>query len=405
MSGGPAPRCASMIRLVCSPVRRSTGASVSPAGRAAPCRDVREPPACTTTPPESVSEMSITLSKSSSSTPEERSSRGAPSSSGLVPSITSAFANESESRVPGRGISRAAARPAHSTDPSGAASEETETYPRSPETSPSRTVYSNDSSPVPEPETYEADPSDAPVSKASDGTPVTSTLCVNLTDTPTVWPMPYVPSSVWEPTPETTAGRNRDIMRITPLSSLSSSSWYGAPTAISAVPSLSRSPSTAIEEPMRSPPDRPGTSPNSTARLAVPSAFIRSTQPVPPPPERGAPAAMSGTPSRSRSPTPATDAPNQWSPEMAGPPPDESPILDADMTPVLLISRTWTAPLSAPDAPRPSSPGAPAAMSGTPLPSMSPTPATEYPSMSWSCRSRAWSRGTFIALHDGPPVP
>ena len=95
---------------------------------------------------------------------------------------------------------------------------------------------------------------------------------------------------------------------------------------------------------------------------------------------RGAPAAMSLTPSRFRSPTEATEEPNRSEAASSGPLAVLPVISTVRFTPpVGLISMTWTAPLSAP--PASSSPGAPAAMSGVPSPSTSPA-ATDAPNAS-----------------------
>ena len=172
-------------------------------------------------------------------------------------------------------------------------------------------MYSNDSSSVPEPDEYPACPSERPVSKSSRGVPVTETGSENSTVISTSLPMPYVLSGVGESTPITTAGRNPDITRTVPLLSFPSSSWRGAPTAISTAPSPFKSPSKETDEPNMSPADSPSAPLTWTACLAEPSAFINSTQPPPSLETPGAPTATSGTPSRSKSPIPDTDEPNR----------------------------------------------------------------------------------------------
>ena len=98
-----------------------------------------------------------------------------------------------------------------------------------------------------------------------------------------------------------------------------------------------------------------------------------------------APAAMSGTPLPSTSPTPATDEPNA-SPAARSGPPGAVPFTSAvrRTEPPLPMSITWTAPAFSANE---SSASAPAAMSGTPLPSMSPTPAADQPKLSPAARS------------------
>ena len=366
-------------------------------GSVAPARLVRESPACATIPPGSISDASISMSNSTVSVLSVRSNITGPAIMGLTLSITICFANESESRVPGRGRFKSAARSDHSTVPP--LSEDADTYPRSAETSPSRTIYSKTSSSVPEPDAYEASLSTAPVSSRKSGVPATATGSENLTAKSISSPMTYVPSGSSDPTLVTTAGRNCENRYAAPLSSFISSSCDGEPAAHSGAPSPSKSPNMAIDSPNVSV-DAPSAAPSETACLAEPSLFIKSIQP---PPAPGAPTAMSGIPSPSTSPAPDIDAPNLSLSDSAGPPPAVSPILWADKTPALSINSTCIAPLES--EPRPSSPGAPTAMSGTPLPSMSPTPATELPSMSPASTFNAWSRGTLIASYEGPRAP
>ena len=161
-----------------------------------------------------------------------------------------------------------------------------------------------------------------------------------------------------------------------------------APAAMSCIPSPSMSPRPAADEPNASPSDSEGPLAAelliSAVLFTVPSEFMNSTcsapLPLPPASSPGAPAAMSGTPSRSRSPTPASEEPNASPSESEGPLAVDELILAVLFTvPSVFMNMTWTAPLSLPPA---SSPGAPAAMSGTPSPSRSPMPAAEWPKLS-----------------------
>ena len=124
---GLAVRYASISSRVCSPVRRITSLVASASGSMAPARLVREPPECNTIPLALISDTSISSSNSMVSVPSERSSTTGLLISGLTPSICSDFENERESRTPGRGKSKDAARPDHATDPPDALNEETET--------------------------------------------------------------------------------------------------------------------------------------------------------------------------------------------------------------------------------------------------------------------------------------
>ena len=167
-------------------------------------------------------------------------------------------------------------------------------------------------------------------------------------------------------------------------------SSLSAPAATSCIPSPSMSPTPAAEEPKRTPSARPG--PLAVAELisavlfTVPSEFMNRTcsapLPFPPASSPGAPAAMSGTPSRSRSPMPATEWPN-WSTRPSDGPLGVEPFISAVLftVPSGLRNMTWTAPVLNPPA---SSPQAPAARSGTPSRSRSPMPATEDPKLSKS---------------------
>ena len=92
---------------------------------------------------------------------------------------------------------------------------------------------------------------------------------------------------------------------------------YGAPTARSGTPSPFRSPMAATDEPNLSPGSRTGPLEValfiSTVSRTVPSGFIMMTWRAPrsESPSYGAPTARSGTPSPSRSPTAAADAPKE----------------------------------------------------------------------------------------------
>ena len=89
---------------------------------------------------------------------------------------------------------------------------------------------------------------------------------------------------------------------------------------------------------------------------------------------------MSGIPSPSKSPAPETPEPNLSPSPKTGPPAVPEFISLAVLTvPSLFINRTCTAPLLLPPA---SSRGLPAAKSGTPSPSMSPTKETDLPKKS-----------------------
>ena len=162
----------------------------------------------------------------------------------------------------------------------------------------------------------------------------------------------------------------------------------GAPAARSGTPSPSRSPTAASEEPSLSPLASEGpldvVPSTAAARFTVPSE-LRNTKwtaplEIPPPPLNIEPEARSGVPSPSRSPMPATDDPNSLPLASEGPFGVDELISAVLFTvPSRFISSRWTAPRLPPPS---SSPGAPAARSGTPSPSMSPTPATDAPKLS-----------------------
>ena len=72
---------------------------------------------------------------------------------------------------------------------------------------------------VPEPETYPACLSVAPVSSSSAGVPVTLTGSENSTSMSITLPWPYWPSGVPEPTRQTNAGRISDMTCTAPVRS------------------------------------------------------------------------------------------------------------------------------------------------------------------------------------------
>ena len=116
-----------------------------------------------------------------------------------------------------------------------------------------------------------------------------------------------------------------------------------------------------------------------------------------------APTAMSGIPSPSASPMPATPEPNLSPSASVGPPPVPLAIfVISSMLPSGSIISTYTAPRSPPPA---SSYLAPTAMSGTPSPSISPMAATEYPNSPAPVRdSRVLSFPT-RAISRSSPLP
>ena len=178
----------------------------------------------------------------------------------------------------------------------------------------------------------------------------------------------------------------------------SPSSSPNAPTARSATPSRSRSPSGARDEPKKSPLVSCGPLAVeefiSAVLLTVPSGLRYSMWTVPasgyPRVALSAPAARSGTPSRSRSPTAASDDPNPSPIASTGPFSIEESISTVLFTvPVEVMRNRWTSPVTVlllmPGCPvRVLKPDAPAAMSAAPSPSTSPTRATDEPSASAS---------------------
>ena len=161
-----------------------------------------------------------------------------------------------------------------------------------------------------------------------------------------------------------------------------------APAARSGTPSPSRSPTAASEEPKKSLPASCGPlaleALISAVLFTVPSEFkySRWTAPAPGAPALSlvAPAARSGTPSPSRSPTAASEEPNSSLADSCGPLALEALISAVLFTvPSEFRYMMWTAPAC--EAPS-SSLLAPAARSGTPSPSRSPTDASEVPKRS-----------------------
>ena len=170
-----------------------------------------------------------------------------------------------------------------------------------------------------------------------------------------------------------------------PLAPSSPESSPGAPTAMSAVPSPSRSPMPATEVPNSSPSASDG--PLAVVEFISVVFFgppyecsvITCTAPrrFPPSSSPFAPTAMSGTPSPSTSPMPATEVPNSSSSASDGPFAVVELISVVFLiVPSEFIKSTCTAPLSElwPDAF-----SAPTAMSCTPSPSMSPIRDSDFP--------------------------
>ena len=150
------------------------------------------------------------------------------------------------------------------------------------------------------------------------------------------------------------------------------SSSPGTPTATSAVPSRSMSPSEATDRPKasaRAPPELSRSAKDAIVPFhsgALTPRRTTCTAPASgaPASSPGAPAAKSGAPSRSRSPIAARDEPNASPPASEGPLASEASISIACLTVPAEAKRSrWTAPASGAPA---SSPGAPAARSGAP---------------------------------------
>ena len=127
-------------------------------------------------------------------------------------------------------------------------------------------------------------------------------------------PCPYVPSAASDVTRNTVASLSMNSMCAAP----EPDAVPGAPIIRSATPSLFRSPASAADLPKLSEFARSGPlevrSSVSTVLFTLPSRFISMTwtapRPVPPESSPGAPTAISGIPSLSKSPMPDTDAPN-----------------------------------------------------------------------------------------------
>ena len=132
-------------------------------------------------------------------------------------------------------------------------------------------------------------------------------------------------------------------------------------------------------EPNMSPADRGASGPLSLSRTALPAdrPSMNSTYASPPIPADLAPTTRSADPSPSRSPMLATDEPNSWPAPGDGMPPAARPMsLELFRVPPESSSSRWSVPeLLA----GPSFDSAPAAKSGTPSPSKSPTAASDEP--------------------------
>ena len=161
-----------------------------------------------------------------------------------------------------------------------------------------------------------------------------------------------------------------------------------APTARSVTPSPSRSPSDATEAPKLSPSASVGLPlvplPIFTLLFTVPFAFSRSTctapRYVPPVSSRTAPTARSVTPSPSKSPSDATELPNESESVSVGPPFVPLAIFTLLATvPFAFSNSTCTAPRFVPPV---SSPVDPTARSVTPSLFKSPSNTTEAPKLS-----------------------
>ncbi len=166
-----------------------------------------------------------------------------------------------------------------------------------------------------------------------------------------------------------------------------------APTAMSSIPSPSRSPTPATAVPNSLPGSSPVRPPSAMlifcSSFTVPSEFRKSTQTVPvrgpPSSSLGAPAARSTTPSSSRSPMLATERPNMSSCPTPPPKPPSVMLIFwwALTVPSAFRKRIQTAPFMLPPS---SARGAPTAMSVIPSPSRSPRGATARPNSSRSAR-------------------
>ena len=153
------------------------------------------------------------------------------------------------------------------------------------------------------------------------------------------------------------------------------------PTARSFTPSRSMSPTSDNDVPNSSPNCIDGpllvVASMTAVRFAVPSELRNTKNTDPENPDCGAPAARSGTPSRSRSPRKATEWPN-LSPMRRDGPLVVDPLISlmSLIVPSAFSSTKCTTPVSS------ESPHAPTARSCAPLRSMSPTAASEAPNLS-----------------------
>ena len=225
---------------------------------------------------------------------------------------------------------------------------------------------------------------------ARSATPSRSRSPISATDEPNMSPRPSagalgVPAFMARDSEVPSAPRNS---RWTAPAFLAPVRSPAAPTARSSTPSRFRSPMPATDEPNMSPAASDTSGPLSlirTALLTEESTPMKSTYASPPVPADFAPTARSATPSPSRSPRLATEEPNSSPAPGAGTPPAARPMsLELFRVPSeLSISRCKIPELL----PGPSLDSAPAAMSGTPSPSRSPTAATEDPNSAPSERA------------------
>ena len=180
--------------------------------------------------------------------------------------------------------------------------------------------------------------------------------------------------------------------------------WPYAPTAISAIPSPSRSPMRATDEPNRSPSRSAGpfavSEFISTVLFTVPSVFIsktyRSPDATPLTGCPGAPTTKSLTKSPSRSPTYAMEEPNRSPSRSAGPFAVSefiSIVLFTVLSEFIRIKKMLPE-----ETPAVSRPGAPTAKSLTKSPSRSPTYAMEEPNRSPSRSAGPFAVSEFISI-------
>ena len=185
------------------------------------------------------------------------------------------------------------------------------------------------------------------------------------------------------PSPDGAVTSRRTMCTVPALAQRASSPV--APTARSSIPSRSRSPIRATDRPNSSPAASCGPlaveALISAVRFTVPSWLRNSRWTAPVSLKRPhAPAARSGTPSLSRSPTAAADEPKKSLAASRGPLAVEALISAVLFTvPSGFMYSRWTAPASVPPA---SSPTAPTAMSPVPSRSRSPIRATDRPNSS-----------------------